>query len=222
LPGPTQYTILRRVVIFQVPDCLHLMTESDSSSKTMRQGLDAEALMRFLAALSKSEVEAGRLFGVLQNKLIGYFKMKGVSEPESAAGETIDRAALKLAVGVPIPDMQRFCFGIARNIAKEQLRKQVTELTANKGAMDNIHTDGSEEIDRINNVLAPCLKLLTSEDLILLSKYCADLRGKARADHRRALAAAEHTSAAALRVRITRLRNILQNCANAKTRSQRD
>ena len=66
--------------------------------------MNREALERFLKLLSPDIEEAGRCYTALQEKLIHFFRLKGVSDPVSAADETLDRAALKIDAGAVVPD----------------------------------------------------------------------------------------------------------------------
>jgi hypothetical protein len=181
------------------------------NSKT-RRTLSQEALARFMEALSPDAEEAARIYIRLHNKLVGFFNLKGVSDPVSAADETIDRAALKVTTGTPVPDVGKYCLGIARNICKERYRGAVQESSAFLNFIENLPDACDEYVERINAVLKPCFERLAVEEQQLLMAYCQVAHGRARAEHRRQLAETMKTTVLALRMRVTRLRTILTDC----------
>jgi hypothetical protein len=78
--------------------------------------------------------------------------------------------------------------------------------------------DSDEEIARIERVLKPCFEQLSDDERELLLGYCQVLRGRARAEHRRELAETKKTTVLALRMRVTRLRGILGECVEKRSR----
>jgi DNA-directed RNA polymerase specialized sigma24 family protein len=177
-----------------------------------------EAFARLLAALSPDAEEAGRLYTRLHQKLISFFQMRGLSDPGDAADDTLDRAAARLAQGAQAPDVSKYCLGIARNVARERWRReQREEPVAEDFVVVAAETGEDEEIRRIHLVLKPCLEQLAPEERELLVAYCRVARGRARAEHRRALADARQTTVLALRMRVTRLRSILTDCVRERS-----
>lgn len=156
--------------------------------------------------------EAGSRYTRLHERLVGFFKMKGISDPASAADETIDRASLKIVSGTPVPDTDKYCLGIARNIAKERYRRVQRESSVFLEFLGGLTDAADEQVERIYRVLKPCFEQLASEEQELLVAYCQVERGRARAEHRRRLAEIRKTTVLALRMRVTRLRNILTDC----------
>ena len=92
--------------------------------------MSPEDFARILALFSPDREEAGRCYARLHAKLTGFLSMKGVSDPLTAADETFDRAVLKVGAGAIIPDLDKYCFGIARNIAREVRRRMQRENDA--------------------------------------------------------------------------------------------
>ena len=88
--------------------------------------MSPEDFARLLALLSPDAEEAVRRYAVLHKKLTGFFIMKGISDPMDAADETLDRAVLKIVAGAIVPNLDSYCFGIARNLARE--RRRVMQL----------------------------------------------------------------------------------------------
>src|SRR5215211_5894510 len=86
------------------------------------------ALLKFLCPEDPDEAQHGYLD--LQRRFTGFFEMKGMTDPVADATETLDRAGSKILEGVPIPDINRFCMGIAKNIVHERLRQRTRENKA--------------------------------------------------------------------------------------------
>jgi hypothetical protein len=174
--------------------------------------MTSEDFARLLAALSDDPDEAGRRYTRLHHKLVGFFKLKGIADPPGAADETIDRAAVKIGGGATVPDVGKFCLGIARNICKERWRRERRESEIFRRFLDKLDGNADEEVERIERLLKPCFERLSREDQELLRAYCQVPRGRARAEHRRRLAEGMRTSVLALRMRVTRLRSGLTGC----------
>ena len=188
------------------------MTDSSENKGKNRPSVDGEAFARFLELLPADAGEAAQRYPRLHEKLVGFFRMKGISDPMSAADETIDRAVIKIAQGTPVPDAGKYCLGIARNVAKERYRRAQREISAFLELIANLPDATDEQVERIHRVLEPCFKQLAIQDQHLLAEYCQDLRGRARAEHRRQLAETMNTTVLALRMRVTRLRSDLTLC----------
>lgn len=167
---------------------------------------------RFLALLSPDPEEAGRHYTALHKKMTGFFNLKGVSDPVSAADETLDRAVVKIGSGALVPDVGKYCFGIARNLVKERLRLLRRENSAFHRFIEDLNNFSAEQVERIYSLLQPCFEQLATEEQQLLLAYCHDIQGRARAEHRRQLAETMKTTVPALRIRVTRLRTSLTHC----------
>lgn len=188
------------------------MTDSSPDNPQPRQTVSPEAFAQFLQLLSADNEEAGRLYARLHEKLIGFFVLKGISDPASAADETLDRAVIKINSGTPVSNVNHYCTGIARNIAKERLRSMQREASAFCRFLENLADGSDEEVERIYRILKPCFEQLTGADQELLQAYCRIMQGRTRAEHRRHLAEIKKTTVVALRMRVTRLRDTLSDC----------
>jgi hypothetical protein len=176
-----------------------------------------EEFARFLELLSPDTEEAGRRYICLHKKLIGFFEMKGISDPVSCADETITRAILKTGAGTLVTSVDSYCFGIARNIAREKYRDEQREiLVFTKFIKNNAGISLDEEVERIYNLLKPCFEQLPAEEKKLLFAYCEEMHGRARTEHRQRLAERMKITMATLRVRVTRLRNNLTECVRKR------
>lgn len=194
----------------------------DDSSDNFENEEVNDPLRALLQALCPEDPdEANRRYLNLQQKLVGYFQLRGMIDPVHDAEETLDRAGQKIANGVAVPDINRFCLGIARNIVRERLREKKREDSAFIHYID-FYNDNSTEImvDRIMNLMKPCFEQLPSDDQDLLTSYCKIPEGSSRAEHRRNIAERLKSSISALRIRITRLRRDLENCVKALTKKR--
>jgi hypothetical protein len=193
------------------------MTKSIQDNSQNRQDISSEAFVYFLECLSPDSEEAGRRYTDLHKKLVGFFNLKGISDPVSAADETIDRAAIKIAAGTPVPDMNKYCMGIARNITKERWRREQREHSTFLTFIADLANHSDEQVERIYRLLKPCFDGLSVEEQKLMVAYCQDCRGRARAEYRRQLAESMNTTVLALRMRVTRIRSILSDCVTKRS-----
>jgi hypothetical protein len=176
--------------------------------------MNSDDFTRFLELLpsTRDGEDRGSCYIRLYRKLEGFFAMKGVRDPVGAAAATIDIAVRKVAEGTPVPDAEKYCMGIARNIAKERLRKEHREAKAFLEFIEDLDNNSGEQVARIDQILKPCFELLAAEDQEMLVAYCQVWRGRARAEHRRELAVRMKTTVPALRMQVTRLRKELTDC----------
>jgi hypothetical protein len=163
--------------------------------------------------------EAGRRYLRRLQKLEGYFLFRGVADPTAAADEALDRAARRIAEEAEVPDINKFCLGIARFIIKEGWRLNNRESTAFLEFLKLHDRPTDDEKDRFS-LMKTCFEQLFVQDRKLLNSYCAGPSGRARATYRLELAEQLNLTIKALRVRVTRLRKDLEDCVKALSKSQ--
>jgi DNA-directed RNA polymerase specialized sigma24 family protein len=195
------------------------MSDSTHNLSDLTKSLSGETLTRLLSSLSPDIEEAAHRYNSLHADLVKFFNMKGVSDPKSAADEVLDRAARRISEGAPVTNVNTYCIGIARNVAKEIWRKERRENSALLLFPGDVNERLAEEVERIYRLLKPCFEQLTVQDQELLRGYCQTLEGRARAEHRRRLADEMKTTQKALRIRITRLRHRLWECVRKRSKS---
>ena len=193
---------------------------NNSSDNLDDQEVNAEPFTALLAFLGPEDTdEANNHYLRLHNKLAGYFRLKGMSDPITDADDALERAGKKILEGVPIPDIDRFCMGIARNVVLERSRTKRREESAFIHFFEHSQNDNIL-VDRITNLMKPCFERLRPDDRDLLNSYCRVPPGKSRAEHRRELAESLKSTIAALRIRVTRLRRDLEECVKALSKNQ--
>ena len=141
-----------------------------------------------------------------------------MADPTAAADETLDRAGRRIAEGAEVPNIDNFCLGIARFIIMEGWRLNTRESTAFLQFLEQHEHATAEQIDRFN-FMKTCFEQLPQYDRSLLNSYCSAVRGQARAKHRRELAEGLSITVSALRIRVTRLRQGLEECLKKLSRN---
>jgi hypothetical protein len=182
-----------------------------------KTSMSPEDFARFLEKLSSDAEEAGRVYTRLHRRLVGFFGLKGIADPMTAADEALDRAAIKIVAGAPVPDVGKYCLGFARNIAMERWRLEQRETSVFQRFIESLCDGSDEEIERIHHLLKPCFGQLGNKEQKLLLAYCQIIRGRARAEHRRRLAENMKTTVQGLRMHVTRLRTVLADCVRKRS-----
>ncbi len=171
-----------------------------------------EAFHRFLALLDAKAESAGQKYEALRLKLVKYFDWRGAHFPDECADETLDRVVRKVEAGETIRDIPTYCYGIARLVFLETLKApdsrrrsldEVQEVAAPLSSAD----DDREEHDCFEK----CLNALPSENRQLLLEYYQD-EGRGKINNRQAKAEQLGIPLNALRSRVQRLRDKLEQC----------
>lgn len=164
----------------------------------------------FLNWLASEPDEACKKYEEIRRRLVKVFVCRGCSDPEYLADETIDRVVGKVKeikdsyVGdAPI----KYIYGVARNIYLEFVRQnQKAQIALNLIRPSPALTESSESF-----CLNYCLEELPGEQTqLFLDYYQNDDQSKIQT--RRELAAKLALDVNALRVKIHRVRQSLQNC----------
>ena len=185
--------------------------------KFMPKSLTSESLSKLLSAFSNDEAGAALAYTKLRDSLVRYFNLKGISEADEAADSTIDRVADKIAQNTKIEDITKFAFGVARNVYLERLRAvQVHSRAAEKIYSETKLFENPDDNDHFES-LRECFKSLYRDEQKLLLEYFADLPANELFENRQKLAEREGVSLNALRIRVNRLRKLLEACLNGNS-----
>jgi DNA-directed RNA polymerase specialized sigma24 family protein len=179
--------------------------------------LTPEEFDKLLIRLDADREQAGVQYNHLHGKLVNYFRFKGLSSPEDAADETLDRVGAKLWGGEEIRDVEGYSFGVARIIALEHQRKQARKLAA-LDVLKYIHSLTLHPDERVFNLMRRCLSHLPAKDRDLIAKYFVEASGDDLMRLRLELAEKLEVTLNTLRLRIHRLRLKLESCLLAGMR----
>lgn len=146
----------------------------------------------------------------IRSRLIKVFISRGSLEAETLADETIDRVLFKIKdlrenfIGNPA----LYFYGVAKNIYRESLRSNKKKLAAFQAMAIEFEKKPAEaETDCLNQ----CLEKLASEQRELILEYYKD-ENVPKLKRRAELAEKIKSSVNLLRVKIYRIKKVLQNC----------
>jgi len=186
--------------------------------------LNSESFERLLALLDSDRSRAGEAYERLRHVLSDFFRWRRCSNLSELADEVIDRVARRLEEGEQIVSLHAFSREVARRVLLEQRRNQagvthrVRPDTEPVDPKDNPlqrleRAEAERELQRRITCTKRCLDAEPPETRQLFLKYYAG-SGRARIERRRLLASELGLSAAALRIRICRIRDKLATRVN--------
>jgi DNA-directed RNA polymerase specialized sigma24 family protein len=182
----------------------------------MPKSLTSESLKKLLEAFSADETEASRLYTKLCAALVRFFHLKGVTDADKSADDTIDRVADKINQGAKVEDLRKFAFGVARFVYLENLRREeAATRAASEFYLKDSATAEFEESDHLET-FRECFKNLYDHERKLLLDYFQDLPPDELFKNRQKLAERERIELNALRNKVSRLRKRLEECLGKK------
>jgi DNA-directed RNA polymerase specialized sigma24 family protein len=173
--------------------------------------LTATGLACLLARLDPDPERAALDYERLRRTLVRFFDWRGIAAPDVCADEALDRLALRLEQEVAVKDVRSYAHGIARLVLLERLRQPVLasiEETPER-FWSTVPLDQDDE--RMRACLDRCLAEMAPDSRSLVLRYYEGER-HAKIANRRQLAASLGLSDNALRSRVQRLRDRLQEC----------
>jgi DNA-directed RNA polymerase specialized sigma24 family protein len=180
--------------------------------------LTPEAFERLLASFDADREQAGLKYEMLRRKLSEFFEARGSVEPDEHADETLNRAARKISEGEAIENLNGYCYGIARLLWMETVRKREKEPVALEDnyvpfARNDADEERQEKEQRLE-CFEECLEKLPDETRIFIVEYYREENGL-KIEQRKRQAARLNTTLNALRLRASRLRRELGACINS-------
>lgn len=166
-----------------------------------------------LGWLDKNGETAALKYEKIRQKLIKIFYNRGCHEAEELADETFDRVAKKITVISEnyTGDPSLYFYGVAYKLLQEWARRQSKtrqlEFEENLKASETI--ENNAEFDCLDN----CLAVLVDAQRILIINYYNETK-RAKIDSRKKIADELGISAAALQIKVHRIRNRLRDCVN--------
>ena len=177
--------------------------------------LTQEAFDAFLRWLSLDRDEAAVKYEKTHHKLIRFFDIKGCENPDLLADETINRVIERISRAKDTDDVlpMQFLFGVAKNIYREHCSNpkniSIEERELEQPEQNNFSVLQIEDDEK--NCMQTCLKELKPANLQLIVAYF-NVDKNTKAAVREKLCQNHGESMNALRVRVSRIKQKLQNC----------
>lgn len=177
-----------------------------SNSKPNKE-VTAEKFASFLAWLSPDRDCAGDEYERLRFRLCTFFAQRQCSFADELADETLNRVILKVAEE-RVENKIAYCYGVAKNIYREWLRKQRIHLDIDEVT---IAAKAPEEQSLSSECLDKCLAELSPETRKLLLDYFSEAK-LAKIELHRRISESIKTTQTALRMRVMRGKQKLKIC----------
>lgn len=166
-----------------------------------------EKFASFLAWLSPDRDSAGEEYERLRFRLCTFFSQRHCSFSDELADETINRVILKSSEE-KIENKIAYCYGVARNVYRESLRKERTHLDIDEVT---IAAKEPEEQSFSSECLDQCLEKLSPETQSLLLDYFSEAK-QAKIELRRRISESLAMTQTALRMSVMRSKQKLKIC----------
>jgi DNA-directed RNA polymerase specialized sigma24 family protein len=167
----------------------------------------AEKFASFLEWLSPDRDRAGEEYERLRFRLNLFFTQRNCNVADELADETINRVIVKVSEE-HIESKIAYCYGVAKNIYREWLRKQRTHLDIDEVT---IAAPVPEEPGFSNDCLDECLGKLEPDSRKLLLDYFSEAK-LAKIELHRRISESMKTTQTALRMRVMRSKQKLKVC----------
>lgn len=166
-----------------------------------------EKFASFLEWLSPDSDRAGEEYERLRFRLCTFFAQRQCSFSDELADETINRVILKSAEE-KIENKIAYCYGVARNVYRESLRKERTHLDIDDVT---IAAKAPDEQSFSSECLDRCLDELSPETRNLLLEYFSEAK-QAKIELHRRISESMQATQTALRMRVMRSKQKLKLC----------
>jgi DNA-directed RNA polymerase specialized sigma24 family protein len=177
------------------------------SEPKVNKEVTLEKFASFLAWLSPESDRAGEEYERLRFRLCTFFAQRQCRFADELADETITRVMLK-ASEEQIENKMAFCYGVAKNVYRESLRKERAHVDIDEVT---IAAKVPEEESFPNECLDKCLAKLSPENRELVLDYFSEAK-QAKIDLHRRISEGLQTTQTALRMRVMRIKQKLTVC----------
>ena len=201
---------ISRHLSYAVADIFHLPATPGASTlpnAKLKSELTRERFASFLEWLNPDRERAGEEYELLWFRLCTFFTQRRCSFADELADETINRVMLKVSEE-KIESKIAYCYGVAKNIYREWLRKQRTHVDIDEVT---IPARAPEEPTLSSDCLDKCLKELSPETQSLLLEYFSEVK-LAKIELHRRIAASMKMTQTALRMQVMRGKQKLKIC----------
>jgi RNA polymerase sigma factor (sigma-70 family) len=176
----------------------------------MKKEVTQERFAGFLQWLNPDPERAGEEYERLRFRLCTFFGQRRCGFADELADETINRVILKVSEE-KVESKIAYCYGVARNVYREWLRKQRTHLDIDDVAIAATVPEEQEEQTFSSECLDKCLGELPLETRTLLLDYFSEAKLAKIKLHQR-ISKSLQTSQTALRMRVMRSKQKLKLC----------
>jgi DNA-directed RNA polymerase specialized sigma24 family protein len=177
-----------------------------------RRSITAAGLAHLLARLGSDPDRAAIEYLQLRRTLVKFFDWRGAWAPEECADEALDRLARKLEADTLVNDVRSYALGIARLVLLERMRQPtLSPIEDLSDVADVPRPESNDDDDRLRTCFDRCLEEIPAEGRSLILKYYEGERD-GKIANRRHLATVLGLSDNALRSRVQRLRDRLEDC----------
>jgi DNA-directed RNA polymerase specialized sigma24 family protein len=173
----------------------------------VKKDVTREKFASFLEWLNPDRDLAGEEYERLRFRLCTFFSQRQCRFADELADETINRVILKVSEE-RIENKIGYCYGVAKNIFRESLRKERTHLDIDDVT---IAAKDPEEQSFSDECLDKCLEKLSPESRNLLLDYFSEAK-QAKIELHRRISAGLATTQTALRMRVMRTKHKLKIC----------
>ena len=173
----------------------------------MKKEVTRERFEGFLDWLSPERDRAGEEYERLRFRLCTFFSQRQCGFADELADETINRVILKSSEE-QIENKIAYCYGVARNVYRESLRKERPHLD-----IDDVIVAAKvpEEPSFSRECLDKCLEKLSPDNRNLLLDYFSEAK-QAKVELHRRISETLQTTQTALRMRVMRTKLKLKIC----------
>lgn len=172
--------------------------------------------------LSEDREKAGEKYEEIRQSLVRLFELKGCSDPQTLADETINRLTSKihtLKLDNNIKPIKVF-FGFAKNVFLEYLRKKETQFDSDSEKFIGKNNYSPDETNFYLDYLQECLKNRPDSERQLILAYYEKNKSE-KLEQRRQLAEKLEIAIGTMHTRIHRIKISLQKCIESKLNSKK-
>jgi len=169
--------------------------------------------------LARGDADGGEAYEKARRRLLRYFELKGLIDAPELVDATFDRVARKLGEGVEVHlEPLAYVVGVARFVALENIKHRARQEQAADGERTVADTGELRDKmarERYLEALEHCLDGLVPAERERVMVYYRG-RGKPRIEARRRIAEALGVGVNALRIRMHRTRQRLEDCVRGR------
>ena len=173
-----------------------------------KRALTAEAFGKFLRWLSQDDERGVREYQSIRIKLVRYFVHKGCCDPDELFDKTVDIVVGKIDTCGECSSPLAYCYGVAKNIWREDLRKRKSAPLNEDIAMP-VYPDTQLHEQELK-CLERCMDKLSPSDRDIVTRYHQG-QSRDKIETRKRLADG-FGGLNVLRIRMCRIRKDLRVC----------